>query len=348
MTDLLWRPAARAEGHVVACIGETMVALAPTDGIALEQTTCLALDVAGAESNVAMYLADHAVRSRWVSRLGDDVFGRRVLHRVRAAGVDVTAVQTDPDRPTGLLVKDPDAAGTRVSYYRRGSAASAMGPDMLASPALRAATLWHLTGITPALSDSCRELAMAAFCDKPADRPATSFDVNYRPSLWREPPRELLRTLAQAADVVFVGLDEAQSLWGEELREATDVRAYLPDPRILIVKDGATAATAFCADTSVTVPSLKVDIVESVGAGDAFAAGFLAGLLKGQSAERCLQTGHVTAAAALRVTSDHGPLPDPGEYRRLLERSPAPQVNALAQGEVTCDPQSVAAGALGQ
>lgn len=319
MTDLLWRPAAPADGHVAACVGETMVALAPPDGIALRQTAGLALDVAGAESNVAMYLADHEVRSRWVSRLGDDVFGRRVLHRISAAGVDVTAVRTDPDRPTGLLVKDPDPAGTRVSYYRRGSAASAMGPDVLSSPALRTATLWHLTGITPALSDSCRELAMAALCDRPAGRPATSFDVNYRPSLWREPPRELLRTLAQAADVVFVGLDEAQSLWGDGLREATDVREYLPDPRILVVKDGATAATAFCGDASVTVPSLKVDVVEPVGAGDAFAAGFLAGLLKDQSAERSLRTGHLTAASALRVTGDHGPLPEPGERRRLLD-----------------------------
>lgn len=326
VTDPSWRPEIRGDVPAVACVGETMVSFIPSDGAALDATEKLGLDVAGAESNMAMYLADHGIDARWVSRLGDDAFGRRVLQRVRAAGVDVSGVRTDPGRPTGLLFKDPaerggagSAGGTRVSYYRRGSAAGAMGPFVLDEEAMRTADLWHLTGITPALSASCRHLVEAVLGGgRPV--PAVSFDVNHRPAVWRglEAPGALLRRLAQAADIVFVGLDEAQALWGGELREPGDVRTLLPAPRILVVKDGATAATAFCGDTRTCVPSLAVDVVEPVGAGDAFAAGFLAGLLQGESIERCLRGGHVTAASALSVTGDHGPLPDSAEINRLL------------------------------
>ncbi len=307
------------DGHVAACIGETMAALIPVGLEPLESASALRIDVAGAESNVAMYLADHAVRARWVSRLGDDAFGHRVARTIGAAGVDVSGVALDPTRPTGLLFKDPrppaapGAGGTRVTYYRRGSAASAMGPQLLDDPALRTANLWHLTGITPALSMSCRSLARAVLdLTRGADgrRPAISFDVNYRPALWDAPPGDLLRELAAAANIVFTGLDEAAALWGAAVREPADVRGLLPNPRIVVVKDAAVGATAFHSGGAAHVPSLRVEVVEPVGAGDAFAAGFLAALLGAGDAVRCLRTGHLTAASALTVTGDHGPLPD--------------------------------------
>jgi 2-dehydro-3-deoxygluconokinase len=314
-TTLPWHPPVRDGGGAVACVGETMISFIPLDGTALGITETVRLDVAGAESNVAMYLADHGIDARWVSRLGDDAFGRRVLRHVRTAHVDVSAVLTDPARPTGLMFKDPAKDGkTRVPYYRQGSAASAMGPDVLDEEVLRTADMWHFTGITPALSATCRDLVEAALG---ADGPAVSFDVNYRPALWSEAPDALLCRLAQAAEIVFVGLDEAQALWGDELRDPSDVRALLQSPRIVVVKDGARAATAFFGQSCVRVPALAVHIVEPVGAGDAFAAGFLAGLLRGQSAERCLRTAHVTAASALSVTGDHGPLPDEAELDRI-------------------------------
>lgn len=302
----------------VACVGETMVSFIPADGAALDSTEKLGLDVAGAESNVAMYLADHGIDARWVSRLGDDAFGRRVLDHVRSAGVDVSAVRTDPVRPTGLLFKDPSSNGTRVTYYRHGSAASAMGKYVLDEDVMRTADVWHFTGITPALSTSCRELIGAAF-SVPHTRPVLSFDVNYRPAVWREPPGDLLHRLAQATDIVFVGLDEAQTLWGDTLRDADDVRALLPEPQVLVVKDGGTAATAYHGDTRTIVPALPVEVVEPVGAGDAFAAGFLAGHLRGESAEHCLRRAHLTAASALSVTGDHGPLLDELEVVRRHE-----------------------------
>ncbi|RAG87202.1 sugar kinase [Streptacidiphilus pinicola] len=319
-----WRPTTRDGRHSVACVGETMVSFIPPHEATLEATDTVVLDTAGAESNVAMYLARHGVDARWVSRIGDDPFGRRVIGRVSAAGVDVSGVPTDSTRPTGLLFKNPrnaaESGGTRVSYYRQGSAASAMGPEVLEEKALRTASLWHFTGITPALSPSCRQLVETALGQ--ADRPPVSFDVNYRPALWNESPADLLSHLAQAADIVFVGLDEAQELWGTAISDPGDVRSLLPSPKIVVVKVASHFATAFLGDKQATVPALAVDVVEPVGAGDAFAAGFLAALLRAEPVHRCLRLGHITAASALSVTGDHGPLPDATKIERLLEVSP--------------------------
>ncbi|MFI9611987.1 sugar kinase [Streptomyces sp. NPDC052023] len=310
-----WRP---AEGPVV-CIGETMAALAPAPSDSLETAGSLRVSVAGAESNVAMYLADLGVPVSWLSAVGDDALGRRVLRAVGAAGVGVGAVRRDPDRPTGLLVKDPAGNRTGVHYYRGGSAASALGPEVLDDDSLASASLVHLTGITAALSSSCRDLVERALAAPPGERRhAISFDVNHRPALWPAGAAAgVLRDLADRADIVFVGLDEAQELWGAGL-EPAGVRELLPQPRLLVVKDGGRAATAFGEAGVCTVPALRTEVVEVVGAGDAFAAGFLAGLLRAGDLERALRLGHITAGSALQVTGDHGPLPDSAGIGRLL------------------------------
>ncbi|WP_329129773.1 sugar kinase [Streptomyces sp. NBC_01476] len=299
----------------VVCVGETMAALVPEPVGPLAGAAALRIAVAGAESNVAMYLADHGVPARWVSALGDDPFGQRVRAEVAARGVDVSAVRTDPHRPTGLLVKDPAAVATRVHYYRQGSAASALGPDLLDDTAVQDAGTLHLTGITAALSASCLLLVEEAL----RGPHPVSFDVNHRPALWTDGAAPgVLRGLADRADLVFVGLDEAQALWGAGITGPGDVRALLPGPRLLVVKDGGRAATAYDGPDPYTVPALRTDVVEPVGAGDAFAAGFLAGLHRGESVPRALRLAHLTAGAALRVTGDHGPLPPAARISALL------------------------------
>lgn len=307
---------------LVCCVGETMAALAPDPVGPLAGATSLQLDIAGAESNVAGYLAAHGIPASWLSAVGDDPFGHRILETLAARGVDVSAVRLDPARPTGLLVKDPGPAGTRVRYYRAGSAASALGPDLVDTPAVRQAALVHLSGITPALSPGCHALVDRALAP---DRPyRASFDVNYRPALWesREVAATTLLALAQRADIVLVGLDEARSLWGAAAGTPGQLRTLLPCPGTLVVKDGDRAATAFVGTEAVTVPALTVEVVEPVGAGDAFAAGFLAGVLHGQATGRALRLGHLTAAAALSVATDHGPLPPPSALASLLAADP--------------------------
>jgi hypothetical protein len=187
-----------------------------------------------------------------------------------------------------------EGTATRVYYYRAGSAASRLRPETR----VPRAALTHLSGITAALSSSC-----AALVDRLLAERRCSFDVNYRPGLWpvdRAAP--ILRELAARAEIVFVGLDEAQTLWG--VSTVADVRALLPQPTVLVVKDGAVGATSFHPGGTDFVPTPPVDVVEPVGAGDAFAAGYLAGLLRGLPETDRLALGHRVAAAALTVTGD--------------------------------------------
>lgn len=303
----------------VAAVGETMVVLCPTPGEPLEHAERVAVSVGGAESNVAGYLARLGHRTTWVSRVGDDPFGRAVVRHVAAAGVGVDQVYVDPDAPTGLYLKDPGPEGTAVHYYRAGSAASRMTPATLADPALAGARVLHLSGITAALSASCRELVTHAVTDRPLTGALVSFDVNHRARLWSaEQAAPVLRDLADRCDLVFVGQDEAETLWGTT--DPSAVRQLLPGPETVVVKDGAVGATALGRDAApVFVPAPRVTVVEPVGAGDAFAAGYLAGLLRGLDPVRRLRLGHLMAAQALTSSGDNAPVPPWAWFEKLIE-----------------------------
>ncbi|MCI2419152.1 sugar kinase [Saccharopolyspora sp. K220] len=285
----------------VLCLGETMSLVAPAAPVSLEQAPTFTLSAGGAESNVAIHLAALGHRVGWASRVGDDPLGRRLVAAIAAAGVDTGLVEVRADAPTGVYFKDPGPQGTKVYYYRAGSAASTMDENFLADELLDEPRLLHISGITSALSDGCDRLVRRVLTRQ--RRARITFDVNYRPALWsvaQAGPR--LRELAQLADVVFVGLDEATTLWGVET--AADVRKLLDEPSTVVVKDGADAAYALGVD-AVVVPAPKVDVVEPVGAGDAFAAGYLSGMLRGEDGVRCLRLGHILAAHSLLSTEDH-------------------------------------------
>ncbi|MER6477482.1 PfkB family carbohydrate kinase [Streptomyces filamentosus] len=338
----------------VVCVGESMVTFLPSRPGPLADVPAFTRAIGGAESNVACTLAAAGHRARWVSRVGTDGFGDHLLDTVAAYGVDTGAVRRDPHRPTGVYFRtDADRAtdAHEVVYYRAGSAASAMSPATVPYAAVAGARILHLTGITAALSADCRALLHELTAPRPG-RPLVSFDVNHRPALWRDGTApEVLRELADRADLVLVGTDEAERLWGTA--DPAALRALLPGPAALVVKDGARTALvlertaarpgppgvagtedtggtpgtsgpegsegtpgatgpegaagpsgATGPDTLTVVPAPRVEVVSAVGAGDAFAAGFLSGTLRGLDARARLRHGHLMAAAALTAPGD--------------------------------------------
>ncbi|WP_374991118.1 sugar kinase [Streptomyces sp. LHD-70] len=299
--------------------------------------------IGGAESNVACTLALAGHRTRWVSRVGADGFGEHLISAIGACGVDTSAVAVDPSRPTGIYFRtageravdlaadtglrpgpcSSNAGGAEfeppaeVAYYRAGSAASAMSPESITPDSLGGAEILHVSGITAALSADCLDLMRSLTAPRP-DRPLVSFDVNYRVHLWADPAHAgpVLLDLARGSDLVFVGEDEAEAAWGITGGPAA-IRAALPEPRTLVVKQGAQGATVFSGTEATYEPSLKVDVVASVGAGDAFAAGFLSATLRGLTDSERLRHGHLMAAAALLVPGDLGAPPARAEADRL-------------------------------
>ena len=302
-------------GLDLVCAGETMVMFVPDPPGPVTAAMAYRPTVAGAESNVACFAAQLGVRSAWVSRLGDDAFGHFVLDQLRGFGVQVEQVERDACHPTGIAFKEIAASGTRVSYYRTGSAASRMDAQVAQSVHGLGARVVHLSGITAALSPSCEDLLRRLVRDR-SEGSLVSLDVNWRPTLWTDADPGVLLDVARNADVVFVGEDEAADVWGVD--GAASVRELLPEVPRLVVKQGGMGATAFVGDRRTFVPALQVDVVEQVGAGDAFAAGFLVGVLRDLPVKLCLRLGTITAAAALRVPSDVGPIPSPCVVDHLM------------------------------
>ncbi|GAB2786601.1 2-dehydro-3-deoxygluconokinase [Amycolatopsis magusensis] len=301
----------------VLCIGESMALFVPGEAGPPHRVRTWQRTVGGAESNVACHLAALGLRSRWVSAVGEDPFGRALLDEIGAAGVDVSDAVVDPARPTGLYVKESGSGGSPVRYYRTGSAASAMGPDLLRRLDLGAVDVIHLSGITSALSASCAELVREVLA-RPRTGTRVSFDLNFRPVLWtgRDHAAELT-ALARQADIVLAGDDEAEIVWGTG--DPGVLRKRLPEPETLVIKHGARGATLLEGDREpVFAPALKVDVVEPVGAGDAFAAGFLAATLRGEDPLTRLRSGHLQAASTLRTHDDVGPPLPPDVIAGLL------------------------------
>ena len=298
----------------VVCLGESMVTFLPSRPGRLADVPSFARGIGGAESNVACALAAAGHRTKWVSRVGADGFGDHLVETIAGYGVDTSAVRRDADRPTGIYFRTATDRGTdrhEVVYYRAGSAASAMSPDNVPYDDVLGGRVLHLSGITAALSADCLALLYDLTAPRPG-RPLVSFDVNHRPGLWHGTgtgPGTLL-DLARRCDLVFVGEDEAQDAWG--LKDTAEIREALPGPEVLVVKRGALGATVFSrptpdasAPTTVTpVPALHVDVVAPVGAGDAFAAGFLSATLRGLPVRDRARHGHLMAAAVLTVPGD--------------------------------------------
>ncbi|WP_430542079.1 sugar kinase [Streptomyces roseofulvus] len=343
-----------------------MVTFLPTRPGRLADVPAFTRAIGGAESNVACALAAAGHRTRWVGRVGTDGFGDHLLATIAGYGVDTGAVRRDPHRPTGVYFRtDADRAtdAHEVVYYRAGSAASAMSPDTVPYDTVADTRILHLTGITAALSPDCRDLLYDLTAPRPG-RPLVSFDVNHRPGLWRDgDAAAVLRDLANRADVVFVGADEAERLWGTA--DPAAVRSLLPEPAALAVKGGGGLATTFelpapateateatevrntgdgigatdatevpgtahgaaaprVGDRVTAVPAPRVDVVSTVGAGDAFAAGFLSATLRGLDPRTRLRHGHLMAAAALT---------SPGDLAVPPPRAHADRLAALGDGD---------------
>ena len=342
----------------VVCLGESMVTFLPTRPGRLADVPSFDRAIGGAESNVACTLARTGHTARWISRVGADGFGDHLLAAIADCGVDVTHVRRDPLRPTGIYFRTAgDRAGDthEVAYYRAGSAASAMTAAHLDPDAIRSGRILHLSGITAALSADCLGLMRELTARRPG-RPLLSFDVNYRPGLWREPSRaQALLDLARGADLVFVGDDEARDAWG--LHGAQAISDALPEPALLVVKQGRRGATVFQRTTATDerggdtagerggpatfVPSLDVDLVAATGAGDAFAAGFLSATLRGLPVRTRIRHGHLWAAAALTVPGDLAAPPGRAHADRLADLDDA------AWGRLHLGPGWTEAGACG-
>ena len=341
MTDTTAASSSSTRRPRVVTIGETMGLLSTAQPGPLAHASTMQLGIGGSESNVAIGLSRLGVDVTWFGRVGDDSVGRLVAREIRAEGVDAR-VTMDDGAATGLMIKERRTSTSQnVTYYRAGSAGSRLSADDLDESAIASADVLHVTGITPALSDSAAQAVRRAADVAREAGVLVSFDVNYRRALWSTgDAATFCREFAAGCDVLFAGEDEAAMLLGPAASAsfATDAAAAgspsdaaaaaaalacgLAElgPRQAVVKCGAAGAVAMIDGQLVTQEAVSIVAHDTVGAGDAFVAGYLAELAAGNDAPTRLQTAVTVGAFVCLAAGDWEGLPRRSELGLLHAR----------------------------
>ncbi|RRD96204.1 sugar kinase [Clostridiales bacterium COT073_COT-073] len=313
----------------IVTIGETMAAFTPNSTGVLRYVRNFEMRIAGAESNLAIGVAKLGHEAGWISCLGKDEFGEFVRNSIRAEGVDTSRVIFDGEHRTGVMFKQiMNVSETSVFYYRDDSAASHMFPGMIDEDYLAEAEIIHLTGITPVLGDSCKRMVEAVMDMAKRHHRLISFDPNIRKKLWKNCDyASMLRDMTLQAQIVLLGMDEADILFGIDApRQIMDILFTKGNAQYVAVKNGAKGAyvgkkgnlnknTADIIQAEIdlsqelgffyaAIPPYSCNCADPVGAGDAFNAAFLCGLLEGKDLVNCGYMGAVAGAMATETYGD--------------------------------------------
>jgi 2-dehydro-3-deoxygluconokinase len=279
--------------------------------------------LAGAESNVAIGLARLGHTVSWVGRVGADPFGRAILRTLRGEGVDVTAAVVDDSAATGMMFLEQRTADlSRVHYVRSGSAGSRLSTGDLPVEAIRSASLLHITGVTPALSEGAARAVASAVALAHEAGVRVSLDVNHRSRLWsRGEASRVLRGLLPKVWQVVAGEDELGVVADGPEDEAVDA---LLDTGVeqVAVKRGPAGATLHTRDGRWDRDAVAVTPVDTVGAGDAFCAGLLSAVLDERSHAEALDRAVLLGAWAASTSGDWAGLPTRSELDELAVHRP--------------------------
>ena len=260
--------------------------------------------------------ARSGARTGYVTRLGDDEFGRMFLELWRKEGVDTRGIAADPQAFTAVYFVTHGATGHAFSYLRAGSAASRMHPEDLPLELIRSARIVHASGISLAVAQAATQAALAAA------RGEVSFDSNLRLKLWGlERARAAIARAAALADYFFPSLEDARALSGREGEEANLDWAHGLGAKTVFLKLGAEGVWVSDGGKRERIPGHTVLAVDATGAGDCFCGAALARLAAGDSVREAARYANAAAALATTGFGAVAPLPRPEAVRALLATS---------------------------
>lgn len=298
------------DGVEVVTFGEPLVVLLAEAGVPLAAAVRFTRTVAGSEVNVAVGLARAGHRVEFLGRVGSDAFGEVVLRLLRGEGVGTAALRVDADAATGLLVRDAHAErAVEVLYYRAGSASSRHCTADLDLADMAGARLVYASGITPLLSASCAEVTAAALSSARAAGTTVAFDPNLRRRLLAGRDPACLLPYAACADLVLTGLDEGQAITGTRGPRAVADAFLARGARLVVIKQGRAGVWASDGTDTWEHRPPSAAVLDPVGAGDAFNAGFLSALLTGGDVAVALERGARLGRLTVQVVGDIEGLP---------------------------------------
>jgi len=306
----------------IVTMGEVMVQFNPVTTGPLRHVTYFEKHAAGSEANFAVGMARMGFKAGLITRVGNDEFGKYIINVLKSEGIDVSRIKIDKEAPTGIYFIQrgyPIPGRSSVLYYRKGSAASRISIDDVDPKYIKQAKLFHLTGITPALSVSCREASFKALEIASRNNVTVSIDTNIRLKLWNEEEaKKTLIPMLEKADIILIEPEDAEILIGEKEPEKISDTLLSMGAKIVVTKLGEEGAVASTKEKTVRKQGFRVPVVDVIGAGDAFAAGFISSIMRGWSLEEALEIGNAAGALVVTVRGDIENLPSLDDVRKFL------------------------------
>jgi 2-dehydro-3-deoxygluconokinase len=305
----------------IVTLGEAMLRLTPPNYQRLEQATSFQVNVSGSELNTACGTARLGLHTTWVSRLVDNPVGRMIAAKAREMGVDVSRVQWTPEGRVGLYYYEMGAStrASQVYYDRQDSAMSRMKPGTVDwAVILEGARVFHVSGITPALSADCRSVTEEAVKAAKQSGCLVSLDMNYRSRLWTPTQaRDCIEALLHDVDILLTTSDDASILFSVRGDEADIARRFVDEYRLKVVAltireapsvlrgKWSSVAASEDGETYASQAKFDLELIDRMGSGDAYDAGFLYGFLTGDVA-KAVRYGDVMSAIKHSVPGDQG------------------------------------------
>ena len=294
--------------------GEPMALLIADSTGLLEDVEHFTRSLSGAEVNVSIGLSRLGHKVSYMTRLGDDPFGRYIEKKLKEDNIGTEFVTYDPVYRTGIQLKNrvTDGSDPYAPYYRKGSAASHITTAEIDMIDFSDIEHVHVTGIPPALSKTSRAATYRLMERAKENNVFLTFDPNLRPALWEseEVMIEVINDLASKADIILPGIEECKILAGSE--DFNTIADFYKKKGIktIVIKNGANGAYVCDGDESYTVEGFKVEeVVDTVGAGDGFAVGVISGRLEGLSLKEMVRRGNAIGAIQVTNISDNAGLP---------------------------------------
>lgn len=298
----------------VLTIGDAMITLDPSQTGPMRFASTFQRKAGGAEFNVAIGCARLGLKTGWVSRLGNDEFGKYIRNFARGEGVDTSAVKLLDHYQTSLNFKEIREGGDgKTFYYRYPSPTKELTEKTLNIDSLRNTRLLHITGVFAAIDPQKNIPLLKRAITIAKDHGALiSFDPNIRLKLWsKEEAQKNLKQLLPYVDIMLTGVDEANLLLGVSQPDEIIDACKQYGISTIAIKKGGEGAIGYCGNETLSLPPSKpVKVVDTVGAGDGFDAGFIFGILKGWGLERSLRFANTIGAMVVSVYGDNEGLPE--------------------------------------
>ncbi|MGG0511213.1 sugar kinase [Priestia megaterium] len=305
----------------VITLGEAMVLFEPASSEKIKYESLFKKRIGGAESNIAIGLAKLGHSVSWISKLGNDAFGDYILSYIRGEGVDVSNVVVTGEYRTGIYFKDAFYNNkTEVYYYRDDSAASHLNPEDINEELFLDSKILHLTGITPLLSKDNFETVLYAIDLAKKHNLMITFDPNLRMKLKRSSEmKETMQRIVQKVDYFLPGRQEFEHLYGSSSDEKVFQLLLEKGLKAVVLKDGKDGAILYENGRKQKIAGVPNNhVVDPVGAGDGFAAGFLSGLIENLNLEASVKRGNIIGSLVVGVKGDNEGLPSRKDIDEFL------------------------------